>query len=65
MSFFGSELNAQINKLVFEIRLQLSRNKKTPNVRTIYRSFAKYDSNISGLILPHHSEHVDIITLRL
>ena len=65
MSFFGTELNAQINKLIFEIRLQLSRNKHSPNVRTIYRSFAKYDPDIFGLILPHHFEHVDIITLRL
>jgi hypothetical protein len=58
MSFFGVELNAQINKLVFEIRLQLSRNKHSPNVRTIYRSFAKYDQDISGFILPHNFEHV-------
>ena len=43
MSFFGVELNAQVNKLLFEIRLQLSRNKYTPNIRTIYRSFTEYD----------------------
>lgn len=50
MSFFGVELNSQVNKLLFEIRLQLSRNKHTPNLRTIYRSFAKYDHQISGNI---------------
>jgi len=43
MSFFGVELNAQVNKLMFEIRLQLSRSKYTPNIRTIFRSLVDYD----------------------
>lgn len=58
MSFFGVELNAQVNKLLFEIRLHLSRNKYTPNIRTIYRSFTEYDGLVSGKIQTHNFEHV-------
>jgi hypothetical protein len=58
MSFFGVELNSQVNKLLFEIRLQLSRNKYTPNLRTIYRSFVKYDGQVSGNIQTYNFEHV-------
>ena len=58
MSFFGVELNAQVNKQVFEIRLQLSRNKHSPNVRTIYRAFANYDPEISGFIQLQRFEQV-------
>ena len=43
MSFFGVELNSQNNRLMFEIRLNLSRNKFSPNFRTIYRSLCQYD----------------------
>lgn len=50
MSFFGAELNAQLNRLYFEIILKLSQNKFMPNFRTIYRSLAQYDQNISGII---------------
>lgn len=50
MSFFGVELNSQINKLILEIRLKLSQNKISPNFRTIYRSLAQHDPNITGLI---------------
>jgi hypothetical protein len=50
MSFFGVELNAQINRLILEIRLKLSQNKFMPNVRTIYRSLAQYDPQVTGTI---------------
>jgi hypothetical protein len=50
MSFFGVELNAQINKLVLNIKLTLGKNKYLPNFRTIYKSFVKYDTNQIGLI---------------
>lgn len=58
MSFFGAELNTQVNKLIFEIRLNLARNKYTPNVRTIYRSCANYDRELTGLIGSLNFEHV-------
>ena len=64
MSFFGVELNSQVNKLIFEQRLQLSRNKYAPNIRTIYRSLANFDPEISGTIEPHHFEHVLFSPLR-
>ena len=60
MSFYGVELNSQVNKLLFEIRLQLSRNKYTPNFRTIYRSLADYDRDLSGKIQSFNFEHVSI-----
>lgn len=58
MSFFGAELNTQVNKLIFEIRLNLARNKYTPNLRTIYRSCANYDRELTGLIGTINFEHV-------
>jgi hypothetical protein len=65
MSFFGVEQNAQLNKLIFDMRLHLSRNKYAPNLRTIYRSFADYDQELSGKIQPHNFEHVRIQSYRL
>lgn len=44
MSFFGVELNAQVNRLILQIRLTLAKNKYLPNFRTIYQSFIKYDT---------------------
>lgn len=43
MSFFGVELNAQVNRLYHELKLTLSKNRYLPNFRTIYRAFVKYD----------------------
>ena len=54
MSYFGVELNAQVNRLIFDMRLHLSRNKYAPNLRTIYRSFVDFDHQVSGTIEPHH-----------
>jgi hypothetical protein len=62
MSLFGVELNHQVNRLITEIRLQLNKNKFIPNVRTIYRSIAKYDPEISGVISTPNFEKV---TMRL
>ena len=50
MAFFGVELNAQINRLNGQVKLHLNKNKYLPNFRTIYRSYAKYDPEQSGLI---------------
>ncbi len=50
MAFFGVELNAQINKLVYNIKLTLGKNKYNPNFRTIYRSFVKFDAEQSGYV---------------
>lgn len=61
MSFFGAEINAQLNRLFLEIRLKLSQNKFSPNFRTIYRSFVKYDTNVSGLI---EAEYFDKVTFQ-
>lgn len=58
MSLFGVELNHQVNRLITEIRLQLNKNKFIPNVRTIYRSIAKYDPEISGVISTNNFEKV-------
>ncbi len=54
MSFFGIQLNAQVNKLMFEIRLNLAKNKHMPNIRTIFRTFIQYDNNMTGLVAPFH-----------
>ena len=43
MAFFGVELNAQVNKLIGQIKLTLNKNKYLPNFRTIYRGFVSYD----------------------
>jgi len=50
MSFFGVELNAQLNKLLVQIRLTLAKNSYLPNIRTIYRSCAKFDPQNTGRI---------------
>ena len=50
MSFFGVEINAQMNKMLMEIKLQLSKNKFKPNFRTMYRSFAENDPEVTGKI---------------
>ena len=65
MSFFGVELNVQVNRLIFDMRLHLSRNKYAPNLRTIYRSFVEFDPEVSGRIQPHHFEQVKIVLCRL
>lgn len=64
MSFFGVEQNAQLNKLIFDMRLHLSRNKYAPNLRTIYRSFVDYDHQVSGTIESHNFEHVTLKSCR-
>ena len=61
MAFFGVELNAQINKLVYNIKLTLAKNKYNPNFRTIYRSFIKYDPEQTGYVNSTHFEKVVII----
>jgi hypothetical protein len=33
---------------MLEARLQVSKQKFIPNIRTLYRSFATYDENMSG-----------------
>lgn len=43
MAFYGVELNAQVNRLIGQIKLTLNKNKYNPNFRTIYRSFTNYD----------------------
>lgn len=58
MSLFGVELNHQINRLIIEIKLQLNKQKFIPNVRTLYRSFAKYDPEITGIVLTSNFEKV-------
>ena len=58
MAFFGVELNAQINKLVYNIKLTLAKNKYNPNFRTIYRSFIKYDPEQTGYVNSTHFEKV-------
>jgi dynactin complex subunit len=42
------------------MRLKLSQNKLLPNFRTIYRSFAKHDPNITGVISPELFDKVPI-----
>lgn len=58
MAFFGVELNAQVNRLLLEMRLTLAKNQYLPNIRTIYRSCAKYDPEQSGWITPAQFEKV-------
>lgn len=50
MAFFGVQLNAQINRLSGQIKLTLNKNQYYPNFRTLYRSFATFDANQTGLI---------------
>lgn len=59
MSFFGVELNAQLNRLMFDIRLNLAKNKYIPNIRTLYRSFVQYDNQVTGLISGFYFEKVN------
>lgn len=58
MSFFGVELNAQLNRLMFEIKLHLAKNRYMPNIRTLYRSFVQYDPQANGLISGFYFEKV-------
>lgn len=60
MSFFGVELNAQLNKLLMQIRLTLAKNSYLPNIRTIYRSCARFDTQGTGRISPVNFEKVKI-----
>lgn len=60
MSFFGVELNAQVNRLLLEIRLKLLQNKFQPNFRTIYRSLAQCDPDITGILPSHQFEKVNV-----
>jgi hypothetical protein len=64
MSFFGVELNAQLNKLLVQIRLTLAKNSYLPNIRTIYRSCAHYDPQHKGLITLLQFEKVNPIKSR-
>lgn len=50
MAFFGVELNAQVNRLIGQIKLTLNKNKYNPNFRTIYKSFVKYDADQTGVV---------------
>lgn len=60
MSFFGVELNAQVNRLILQIKLQLTNNKYLPNFRTIYQAMVKYDCEQSGWVTPQQFEQVYI-----
>lgn len=50
MAFFGVELNAQVNRLVGQIKLTLNKNKYYPNFRTIYKSFYGFDPHQNGAV---------------
>lgn len=50
MSFFGVELNAQVNMLLGKIKLELNKNQYLPNFRTLYRSCSKVDTDQSGKV---------------
>jgi hypothetical protein len=50
MSLFGVQINTQLNTLILNIRLFLANTKHHANFRTIYRSFAQSDPQITGLI---------------
>lgn len=65
MSFFGVELNAQLNKLLVQIRLTLAKNSYLPNIRTIYRACARFDAQNTGCISPVNFEKVQISQSRL
>ena len=54
MAFFGVQLNAQVNRLIGQIKLTLNKNKYYPNFRTMYRSFVKYDPNQTGIVVIEH-----------
>lgn len=57
MAFFGVELNAQVNRLIGQIKLQLNKNKYLPNFRTIYRAFAKFDPEQIGFVSHDALDH--------
>ena len=50
MAFFGVQLNAQVNRLIGQIKLTLNKNKYYPNFRTIYKCFVHYDPNQTGIV---------------
>lgn len=50
MAFFGVELNAQVNRLLGQIKLTLNKNNYLPNFRTIYRAMAAYDPEQTGYV---------------
>lgn len=54
MSFFGVELNAQVNKLNLQLRLNLSRNRHSPNFRTLYKSLYEFDKQLTGVVSLEH-----------
>ena len=58
MSLFGVEVNHQVNRIITETRLTLQKQKFIPNLRTLYRSFAQADQNISGVLPPNLFEKV-------
>lgn len=58
MSLFGVEINHQVNRLLVEAKQTLAKFKLFPNCRTLYRSFAQYDSNITGFVTPKQFEKV-------
>ena len=58
MALFGVELNAQVNRLIHEMKLTLAKNRYLPNFRTIYRTMVKYDPEQSGEISSGHFEKV-------
>lgn len=65
MSFFGVELNAQVNKLNLQTRLNLSKNRHIPNLRTIFRSFHSLSHDDSGVIHIEDFERVFTHLFRL
>lgn len=65
MSFFGVELNSQINKLNLQIRLNLSRNRHTPNLRTLYKSLYGLDKGATGVLHIEDFEKVQYSICRL
>jgi hypothetical protein len=64
MSLFGVELNHQTNRIITEIKLNLQKHKFVPNLRTLYRSFAQADPEISGLLSAKQFEKVRLLKFR-
>lgn len=50
MAFFGVELNAQVNRLLGNIKMSLNKNKYLPNFRTIYQAFVSFDPQQTGTV---------------
>jgi hypothetical protein len=44
------ELNAHANKLNLQIQLDLSRNRHSPNFRSLYKFFYECDKTMTGLV---------------